>query len=206
MLPTFDTPTRVRQRACIAVLLFALVGSAASIAGANSSRSTEGDARAVLNAFGNGGWAILGHSPTSMGAPAAGLVGSATVIRPFAFFNGRHYCVLDWHVAVIAWIDGGDRAFTRQDAEGSLGQIVQTFWVDGAPVETERTPIKRFLRDTSAFGFAEAYYFQEGRLLAPDDLAVGTHTIRVQSIDSTGVIFDNTVTVHVDAAGTGACL
>lgn len=182
-----------------------LMTVAVSSAAANSGRSTEGDARAVLNAFGNGGWAVVQHSPTIMGAPAAGVVGSPTAIRPFPPFDGLHYCVLDWHVFVIAWIDGGDASFTRDDAEASLGPIVQTFSIDGAPVETERTPIKRFLR-AEALGLEEAYFFQEGRLLSPGDLAVGAHTMRVESMDSTGVIFDGTITIHVDGAGTGACL
>lgn len=194
------------RRLCVILLAAALVGSAASSAGANSPRSTKGDAQAVLNAFGNGGWAVVQHSPTIMGAPAAGLRDSATAIRPFTFFNGRHYCVLDWHVLLIAQIEGGDNSFTRQDAEALLGPIVQTFWIDGATVATERTPIKRFLRDDSGIGITAAYYFQEGRLLSPSDLSVGAHTVRVQSSDSSGVFFDNTITIHIDAAGTGACL
>jgi hypothetical protein len=196
---------RCVRRLSVTLLAAALLTVAASSAAANSGRSTEGDARAVLNAFGNGGWAVVQHSPTIMGAPAAGLLGSPTAIRPFPPFDGRHYCALDWHVFVIAWIDGGDMSFTRQNAEASLGQIVQRFWIDGAPVETERTPIKRFLR-AEALGLEEAYSFQEGRILSPDDLTVGAHTMRVQSTDSTGAIFDNTITIHVDGAGTGACL
>ncbi len=122
---------------------------------------------------------VLQHSTTIMGAPAGGLLG-ATAVRPFGPFDGHHYCVLDWHVALIAWIDGGDKSFTRQDAEASLGPIVNTFWIDGATVATTRTPIKWYLRDLSFIGITEAYWFQEGRVLSPSDLSVGTHTLRVQ--------------------------
>jgi len=47
---------------------------------------------------------------------------------------------------------------------------------------------------------------QEGRVLSPSDLSVGAHTLRLQSSDSSCVIFDNTITFYVDAAGTGVCL
>lgn len=205
-LTYFTLSARDARRLCVILLAVALAGLAASSAGANSSRSTKGDAEAVLNAFGNGGWAVLLHSATSMGAPAAGLVGSATAIRPFPeFFEGQHYCVLDWHVALIAWGDGGDKSFTRAEAEAYLRTVVNTFWIDGATVATERRPVQPFL-NPARFGLAEVYAFPEGVLLSPSDLEVGAHTLRVQTRDSSGVFFDEQITFYIDAAGTGVCL
>jgi hypothetical protein len=51
-------------------------------------------------------------------------------------------------------------------------------------------------------GITEAYFFQEGVILSPDDLAVGAHTLRVKASDG----FDAQVTFHIDAAGTGVCV
>jgi len=66
---------------------------AGSPAGANPPRVTRGDVKALFEAFDNAGQAILLHSPTVQGAPAdANVLGE---IRPFAFHDGRHYCVED---------------------------------------------------------------------------------------------------------------
>jgi len=61
---------RAARRLRVILLAVALAGLAASSAGADSARVTKGDAQAVLDAFGNGGWAVLQHSTTIMGAPA----------------------------------------------------------------------------------------------------------------------------------------
>jgi hypothetical protein len=119
--------------------------------------------------------------------------------------EGRHYCALDWHVAKIAFVDGGDRSFTKTDAEASLNAISATFILDGAVLATERTKIKRY-HDAASFDFEIAYYFQEGRVLAPADLAVGQHTLGVSVTDPKYGDFDVSTTFFIDAAGTGACL
>src|SRR5688500_60000 len=75
---------------------------------ANPDRVTRGDAMAVFQASQNGGRAIVNHSPRSLGAPAD--IELRATIRPLAGegFDGRHYCVDDWHTIVLADFAGGD--------------------------------------------------------------------------------------------------
>ncbi len=79
--------------------------------------------------------------------------------------------------------------------------------MDGSSLAITQTAIKRFL-NPQLFGVQVAYYSQWGRVMAPSDLAVGTHTLGVQlsSASSGEVLFANTITFHTDGAGTGACL
>src|SRR5215467_9046389 len=119
-----------------ALLTVAILGSAP--AEADNIRVTHGDAVSLFQAFGNGGWAVLNHNPTQIGAPAdAQFRGS---IRPFAGspWDGRHFCALDWHD--ILFEDGED---TKAQAEASSIDFV----LDGAPQASNRTAAKRFLRD-----------------------------------------------------------
>jgi hypothetical protein len=52
-----------------------------------------------------------------------------------------------------------------------------------------------------------AWYFQEGRIMSPDDLSVGQHELSARFIDpNTGLDESDGITFFVDAAGTGACL
>src|SRR5215831_18703860 len=129
-----------------------------------SRRITRGDAEAVLNAFGGGGRAVLLHSKTAEGAPAD-FFGSHGSIRPFAGspWDGAHFCAEDWHVILIADIEGGDASFTHADADAIMNGLNVSFTLDGAPLPTTRTAIKRFL-DPEAFGLQVAYYFQQGRI------------------------------------------
>jgi hypothetical protein len=81
-----------------------LVGSAV---GSRRRRATRGDAQALLRAFGNGGWAVINHSRVARAR--RGPANTTIQIRPFDFFNDRHYCELDWHTIVLAAIQGGAR-------------------------------------------------------------------------------------------------
>lgn len=172
-------------------------------------RVTQGRARAVLDAFGGAGRIIRRQGVSQFGAPADMDIKAA--IRPFSNpnlpFNGRHYCAEDWHVILVAEIAGGDRSFTRQRAGEELDPVTVTFELDGAPLlETERTAIKRF-GDPEHFvqGWEEAYFFQEGRVMAPDQLAVGGHTLSFTAVGP-GWQDQDQITFFIDAAGEGACL
>jgi hypothetical protein len=96
----------------------------ASAVAARRKRATRGDANAVLNAFGNGGWAVINHSDVAR----RGRVDQQMQIRPFDFFDGRHYCALYWHTIVFADIEGGDRPFRpgRERPGEALG--AQVVW------------------------------------------------------------------------------
>src|SRR6266536_715848 len=95
-----------------------VVGSAV---GARRRRATRGDAQALLNAFGNGGWAVIDHDRVARAR--RGPANRTIQIRPFDFFNDRHYCELDWHTIVLADIEGGARPYPRQQAEAIITDL-----------------------------------------------------------------------------------
>jgi hypothetical protein len=166
-------------------------------------RIKRGDVQAVFEAFGGGGWAILNHSSVAQGAPADDF-GSHGAIRPFQPWDGQHLCAEDWHVILIADIEGGDSSFTRQDAEQIMSTLTVRFVLDGNVLDTTRTAIKRFL-NPGLFELQEAYYFQEGRIMSPEDLPVGGHVLRCEVTADGQVVFDNSIQFTVDAPGGGAC-
>jgi hypothetical protein len=171
-------------------------------------RIKRGDAQAVLNAFGTGGRVILRKRGETAEASPADFFGSHGSIRPFrgSPWDGRHFCAEDWHVILIAFIDGGDSSFGHQQAEAALDPVTISFTLDGAPLDTTRTPIKPF-HDAQAFDLERAWYFQEGRIMSPDDLSVGQHELSVRFTDpSSGLDETDGITFFIDAAGTGACL
>jgi hypothetical protein len=111
--------------------------------------------------------------------------------------------VEDWHVIVVAWIDGGDSSFTHQYAENSLNRITTTFTLDGAVLSSTHTAIKRFLDPGE--GLEAAYFFQEGRIMSPDELTVGEHQLAYAAFED-GQLFDqDSITFFIDAANTGTC-
>jgi len=169
-------------------------------------RITRGDAQAVLNAWGTGGLVILRRKGETAEAAPADFMGSHGSIRPFqgSPWDGRHFCAEDWHVIHVVWIDGGDASFDHQQAKAALDPVTISFTLDGAPLETTRTPIKPF-NDAERFGLERAWHFQQGRVMAPDDLSVGQHELSVTYRDPTGVA-DDGITFFIDAAGTGACM
>jgi hypothetical protein len=172
-----------------------------------SRRITRGDAEAVLNAGGGGGRAVLLHSETAEGAPAD-FFGSHGSIRPFAGspWDGAHFCAEDWHVILIADIEGGDTSFKHDDAERIMNGLDVSFTLDGTPLPTTRTAIKRFL-NPGQFGLQVAYYFQQGQIMSPADLSVGSHRLEVTIVDASGQQnFQDGITFFIDAPGTGACL
>jgi hypothetical protein len=183
---------------CAALVLFAL----AAPAGANDFGS-RGDVQADLEAFGNGGWAILNHSPSGSGAPAD--VDIRFEIRPLGFYRGSRYCVDDWHVILIAWFEGGDASFSRADAEALLNPVTLRFILDGTPLVTARGPIKPFL-NPEPYGWINAYYFQEGRVVSPAELSVGDHELRFDAYNAGRLDYRTKVRFIVDPVGTGACL
>ena len=171
-----------------------------------SRRITRGDVEAVLNAFGGGGRAVLLHSKTAEGAPAD-FFGTHGSIRPFAGspWDGAHFCAEDWHVILMADFEGGDGSFKHADAEHIMDGLDVSFTLDGAPLPTTRTAIKRFL-NPDQFGLQVAYYFQQGQIMSPADLSIGSHRLEVTIVDATGQqSFQDGITFFIDAPGTGAC-
>jgi hypothetical protein len=172
------------------------------------SRINRGDAEAVLNAFGNGGWVILLHSGEAAEAAPADWFGSHGSIRPFqgSPWDGRHFCAEDWHVILMALIAGGDASYSHDQARADLDPVAVSFTLDGAPLQTSRTSIKSF-QNPQRFGLERAWYFQEGKVMSPEDLGVGQHQLSVRFTDpATGLEETNGITFAIDAPSTGACL
>lgn len=97
-----------------------------------------------------------------------------------------------------------DASFDRQQAQAALDPVTISFTLDGAALATTRKPIKPF-GDPQRFGLESAWYFQQGRVMAPDDLSVGHHELTARFTDPTGFEEDG-ITFFIDAAGTGACV
>ena len=173
-------------------------------------RVTRGAAEAVLQAGAGAGRIIRRNTNVQSGTPGDPDIRAS--IRPFSDpdlpFNGRHYCAEDWHVILIAFISGGDQSFTEQDAAGELDPVTVTLTLDGTELQTTRTPIHRFL-DTSLFppdfGIERAFAFQEGRVMSPEELSVGSHTLSYSATDPVEGEFGDTMTFVIDAPGTGTC-
>ena len=198
-----NRPVRVVLKVAIATGLLGIAGAMISVpAQAAPGRTSRGDAEAVLHAGGTGGAAIRNHRTVSGGSPAD--IDRRVSIRVLPSFDGRHYCQDDWHVILVAEISGGDKSFTMQDAKTEGNSVRLEFFLDGSPLATERTSIKRYL-NPGQFELEEAYIFQQGAIMAPGDLAVGAHSLRLVVTDPTGVE-ENNITVWIDASGTGACL
>jgi hypothetical protein len=166
-------------------------------------RIDRGVVQAVFEAFTTGGFSVLLHGGMVRGAPADDF-GSHGAIRPFQPWNGLHFCAEDWHVILIATIEGGDQSFTRQDADRLLSGTKITFNLDGVELVTSRTAIKRFL-DPARFGLEVAYAFQEGRLMSPGDLSPGDHTLSVVAAEPGQPVFANAITFSIDPASAGTC-
>lgn len=191
-----------RRWTLVAVVVLVVVSLlAGSPAGANSARITRGDAEAIFQATPNGGWAVLLHSPTGQGAPFDAQDRGA--IRPLSFNDGKHYCAEDWHVILLAPVVGGDASFTRPEAEAILDSVMLSFTLDGAPLPTTRTTVKRFLNPEPD---DVAYAVQEGRIMAPSDLSVGGHQLSVTITEPGFPTEVLEITFFIDAPGTGACL
>ena len=199
------------NRVLKAILLFVFLGAVSlpesQAALANSGRITRGDVEAVFNAFLTGGRTIRFHDNITVveGAPAD-FFGSQGAIRPLSGspWDGMHFCVDDWHVVVIGILDGGDMSYTRKVAVDSLSPLAISFALDHSPLPSTRTPIKRVLAP-QGFGADEAYGFQEGRILSPEQLAVGTHSLTVDVHDPIFGDFQDGITFFVDPSNSIAC-
>jgi hypothetical protein len=196
-------PTRKPVALFVALVFVLLVSTGAH---ATNSRITRGDAQAAFEAVNTGGAAIRRHGGQGHG-PAQGAVADGVRINAFIPWDGRHYCALDWHVISINLTDGNfpGESRSRQEIADSLALVDVAYFLDGVALELERTAVKRAV-DPEALGLAEGFYFTSGRLMAPEELTVGQHMLRIVITDPGGLIDESQITFFVDAAGTGACL
>jgi hypothetical protein len=195
-----------RGKLCYGLVMVSLTAfgvlAGAGPANADPDRISRGEAEAVYQAAGTGGLAILRQaSGRAVGVPA----NQEVAIRPY-FDSGLHYCVEDWHAIMLAFI--GDLP-TMQAARDSFDPVVFTFHLDGILLDTERTQVKPYLYPESIDPEWEvAFAFQQGLLMAPGDLTVGSHTVTMTSVnpDNPDDNFELESQFFVDATGTGTCL
>lgn len=164
-------------------------------------RINRGDAEAIFQAFNNGGWAIRLQPGIIEGSPSDFLVGSLARIATTA--NNRHYCALDWHVILVSTVEGNlpGESSTNQEIFADLEARVVTILLDGVALDVTRTQPKR-TTNPEFRSFYEAFFVNTGRVMAPDEISVGQHSlVAIGSIQ--GVI--SSIVFHIDAAGTGVC-
>ena len=186
------------------VLLFA------ASAQATPTRVTQGEAQAIFQASETGGWSVVLNGGTvEEGAPADFLPDSIARISPSnPLWNGRHFCSLDWHVISVAAIEGNAAGGSRPNTEifEVLSRATLLFTLDGTPLDTTRTAIKR-MTNPGLRGLVEAFYVNTGRVLAPEDLSVGQHSLQaLGSRPGRPPALLGPITFFIDAPETGTCL
>jgi hypothetical protein len=192
-------------------------------------RLSRGDAQAVLSAYPTGGNALFAHAPTFVHAgpwqagPEDGLS-----IRPIPpFFTDAHYCAEDWHVVALAWYDveyvvhfDEPFVYSRNDVRDFLGGLEMEFFLDGEPFATKPGPIQpnpdpAFAEEAEAFledlygadvTVGKVSAIQWGRVVAPDELEVGAHTLSViVTHPDSGIIYEDGVSFFIDPADSETC-
>ena len=165
-------------------------------------RVSRGDAEAVLQAS-HAGVVVTDHAGVVRGAPAD--IDLRATIKPYADsdWDGRHFCAEDWHVLVVAWFAAIDESHTAQQVKDELAATTIQLVLDGMEVDTERTAIRPMKQPEE--DEAEGFFFQQGKIVAPGELSVGTHTLAFTATFPGGSE-GSQITFSIDAAGTGACL
>jgi len=169
---------------------------------------TKGDAKAVFEAFGGGGWMIRLNAGTMEGAPAQFMADGPVRISPMPAYDGKHYCERDWHVISVAIVEGNvdGQSLTNSEIRDRIAGRHVTFTLDGAPLEADRTSPRR-MHNPQHRNFVEAFYVQEGRIMAPEELAAGTHVLEaVGNRDGQPPQLIGSINFTIDPPGTGVCL
>jgi hypothetical protein len=166
-------------------LLAALVGAAlivgagtTSASGAPTQSPTQGDAQAAFQAFFAGGSAIRAHNPLAGGVPGVPVDPPPDSARIYPFADGAEYCD-GWHVIMLAGF-GDAAAFPGGNAElfGFLSEVDIRFVLDGVPLETEQTSIRRSPHPEPEFSENPLMAVTFGAFMAPGAISVGTHELR----------------------------
>ena len=154
---------------------------------------TRGDAQGVFQAFFSGGSAIRAHNPLAAGVPGVPVETTPDGARIYPGIDGLEYCEQGWHVVLLGLFDdpalyaGGNR-----ELFDVLSASAIQFELDGDPLETERTAVKRLSHPDPAF-VEDAFAVGFGAFLAPGDLDVGTHQLQTFIEDPVFGDFDFTI-------------
>jgi hypothetical protein len=161
--------------------------TAAATATVSPNLVTKSDAEALF-----GGFLIACEDPATY--PIAGQgVPCAKLDRGRIYDVDGHYCADDWHLVSSQLVD------TKANLQNYKPQ--QT--IDGAILQTTRTPIKLIDPTYSQQHYGGQYYYiQIGVVLSPHQISVGSHSLRQFAANSN---FDRQIPFTIDPSGTGAC-
>jgi hypothetical protein len=164
--------------ALVGVVFVATIGSTLA-AKASAGPPTRGDAEAAFQAFFAGGSAIRAHNPLAGGAPGVPVDPPPDSTRIYPAIDDAVYCAQGWHVVMLASFDdptlypGGN-----QELFEFLSAVTFQFFLDGAPLEMERTSIKRFPHPEPGFFENPLMAVTFGAFLQPGALSEGSHELR----------------------------
>jgi hypothetical protein len=171
----------IRRRLAAAVASLALVvvlGSTVAQA-VSDSGPTRGDAEAVFQAFFTGGFAIRAHNPLANGAPGVPLDPPPDSVRIYPLADDIEYCQQGWHVVLLGvWDDPTLYPGGKKELIDYLSALDTQFVLDGVPLYTERTEIKRFTHPFPEFSENPLIGPNFGAFLPPGSLSLGTHELR----------------------------
>ncbi len=127
---------RLVKHAFIAMLISLGVLTAASSPAAGAERITRGDAQAAFQAFWTAGFTIEARTDTT--APGFAVM-HYTLLNPV--HKDVHICTTNWHAYASGWGSLG----TYAEAVADMSLVDISFAIDGAPVASNTTAIKRFI-------------------------------------------------------------
>ena len=106
---------------------------------------------------------------------------------------------------MAAWFVPIDESHTVQQARDELAATTMQLVLDGVELDTEPTAIRRMPEQPEGSEEAENFYFQQGKIVEPGELSVGTHTFAVTVASPVDNVVSQSTFV-IDAPGTGACV
>ena len=190
---------RIRRLLVAAVAAVAVVALGATMSyAASPGAQTRGDAQAQFQAFFTGGASIRLNNPEAQGVPGVPIDPPLDSARIYPLPDGVEYCQQGWHVVMLVIFDdpnlypGG-----KQELRDLLSAITVQFFLDGVPLEMERTAIKRLQHPLPEFGEGPYLVLADGAFLAPGSLSLGTHELRTVGHDPVFGDFDITVSFTV---------
>lgn len=175
-----------------------------TMSGAASERNpiTKGDVRANFQAIANGGAVIRSNKGFETTIPPANAVIHS--IRPLPFWDGLHYCELDWHaIAITDFASKGGAFDTAREARKALNGERVTFELDDVLLPAEEATAVKAATGTRGDTFWRAF----GIFYPPGALPIGTHSLTGFGTRADGSVVDfPEIDFHIDPAGAGTCL